>query len=86
MVQATRMSLTSERCSTAQTAPSASSFITVTHGSSYQEGLTGLEGGAITQKYSGLRKITHTKYQHLQELKAVIPRVYHPFYDALPHD
>ena len=30
-------------------------------------------------------RITSTKWQHLQELKKVLPKDYHHFYDALPH-
>ena len=29
--------------------------------------------------------IKKTKYQHLQQLKSVLPQDYHSFYDLLPH-
>ena len=31
-------------------------------------------------------KITKQKYNHLQELKSVMEKDYHPFYDSLPHN
>ena len=36
------------------------------------------------QPYDAI-KIKQSKYKHLQELKAVMPSDYHPFYDSLPH-
>ena len=30
-------------------------------------------------------KVKTSKIQHLQELKVVIPMIYHAFYDSLPH-
>lgn len=36
--------------------------------------------------YQSQIPIKKTKFQHLQELKHVIPRDYHPFYDSLPHN
>ena len=30
-------------------------------------------------------RISSTKWQHLQQLKKVLPKDYHQFYDALPH-
>ena len=38
-----------------------------------------------TPLYQEAPKIKQTKYKHLQELKAVIPRDYHAFYDNLPY-
>lgn len=35
---------------------------------------------------SSKRKISYSKYKHLQELKYIIPQDFHAFYDALPHD
>ena len=35
--------------------------------------------------YSAPLKIKDTKFQHLQQLKAVIPKDYHSFYDTLDH-
>ncbi|XP_054270099.1 uncharacterized protein LOC128991320 [Macrosteles quadrilineatus] len=35
--------------------------------------------------YKGRLSITEKKYKHLQELKAVIPREYHSFYENLPY-
>ncbi|XP_063219190.1 uncharacterized protein LOC134529234 [Bacillus rossius redtenbacheri] len=32
------------------------------------------------------RKISSQKYSHLQQLKPVLPRDYHAFYDSLPHE
>ncbi|CAH2109319.1 unnamed protein product [Euphydryas editha] len=37
------------------------------------------------QLYHAKLPITNVKYNHLQELKCVIPRDLHPFYDNLPH-
>ena len=36
--------------------------------------------------YQGRLKITKNKYQHLQELKSVIIKEHHVFYDQLLHD
>ena len=35
--------------------------------------------------YKTPMRITSTKWQHLQQLKKVLPKDYHHFYDALPH-
>ena len=35
--------------------------------------------------YQTKLKIKETKYQHLQQLKTVMPRDYHTFYDNLSH-
>ncbi|CAG2231291.1 unnamed protein product [Mytilus edulis] len=40
----------------------------------------------IERLYLSQVPIKKAKYQHLQELKAVIPRDFHPFYDSLPHN
>ena len=40
----------------------------------------------IDRLYSSQVPIKKAKFQHLQELKSVIPRDYHPFYDSLPHN
>ncbi|KAK7115597.1 hypothetical protein V1264_001435 [Littorina saxatilis] len=44
-------------------------------------------GGAapLTQLYTQLRPIKLTKFRDLQQLKHVIPREYHEFYNSLPH-
>ena len=42
--------------------------------------------GIVKEKYKEKQKIKKTKYDHLQELKRVIPRDYHSFYDSLVHD
>ena len=34
--------------------------------------------------YKAHMRITSTKWQHLQQLKKVLPKDYHHFYDALP--
>ena len=39
----------------------------------------------ISQLFSQPLKIKKTKYEHLQQLKRVIPCIYHQFYDDLPH-
>ena len=39
-----------------------------------------------TQLYKQPRPIKKTKWEHLQQLKMVIPREYHAFYDQLVHD
>ncbi|WAR23826.1 hypothetical protein MAR_037495 [Mya arenaria] len=41
------------------------------------------EDGFITRLYRNKLPIKHTKFQHLQQLKTVIPKVYHSFYDGL---
>lgn len=38
------------------------------------------------QLHSESIKITKSKYEHLQQLKAVIPSKYHKFYDELKHE
>jgi len=38
-----------------------------------------------TPLHTQRRKLAAAKYQHLQELKSVIPADYHLFYDTLPH-
>lgn len=38
------------------------------------------------QSHQAPLKITHTKWNHLQDLKAVIPSDCHPFYDSLPYE
>jgi hypothetical protein len=35
--------------------------------------------------YKGRLPITEKKFKHLQELKSVIPKEYHNFYDNLPY-
>ena len=39
----------------------------------------------ITKMYKASMRITSTKWQHLQQLKKVLPKDYHHFYDALLH-
>lgn len=39
----------------------------------------------VTRLYTKQLKIKESKYQHLQELKEVIPKDYHLFYDVLSH-
>ena len=41
--------------------------------------------GGITPLYKNPLPVKNTKFQHLQQLKAVIPRDYNGFYDNLPH-
>lgn len=41
---------------------------------------------SIPVLYQHPLKIKKEKYKHLQQLKAVIPAEYHPFYDSLSHD
>ena len=41
--------------------------------------------GVVKQKYRKKPAIKSSKYQHLQELKRIIPADYHQFYDSLPH-
>lgn len=41
--------------------------------------------GQVKKLYTRQRKIKETKYKHLQELKVVIPAIFHSFYDDLPH-
>lgn len=44
-----------------------------------------MEPGIVyPQIYSSRLKISPTKWEHLQQLKAVIPQAVHYFYDALP--
>lgn len=38
-----------------------------------------------TRLYNSRLKLTHIKWQHLQELKQVLPQHVHKFYDNLPH-
>lgn len=40
----------------------------------------------VESLYDAKLAIKGSKYAHLQELKKVIPKDYHPFYDSLPHD
>ncbi|XP_062301193.1 uncharacterized protein LOC134006123 [Scomber scombrus] len=40
---------------------------------------------AVTQLYTNSLKIEEMKYKHLQELKEVIPKDFHSFYDNLKH-
>ncbi|WAR05387.1 hypothetical protein MAR_020756 [Mya arenaria] len=42
------------------------------------------EDGFITRLHRNKLPIKHTKFQHLQQLKTVIPKDYHSFYDGLP--
>ena len=39
----------------------------------------------VPRLYESSIPIKKTKYQHLQQLKSVLPRDYHSFYDLLPH-
>ena len=50
-----------------------------------KRGKSALVQAQPTQLYLERRKIQESKYKHLQELKAVLPRDYHSFYDGLPH-
>ncbi len=43
------------------------------------------DDNTITKMYKAPMRITSTKWQHLQQLKKVLPKDYHHFYDALPH-
>ena len=43
------------------------------------------DDNTITKVYKPPMCITSTKWQHLQQLKKVLPKDYHHFYDALPH-
>ena len=40
----------------------------------------------LTQLHREKLKIKKSKFEHLQQLKDVIPRIYHQFYDELPHE
>lgn len=40
----------------------------------------------ITRSFSKPLKLKKSKFQHLQQIKHVIPKDYHAFYDALPHE
>lgn len=40
----------------------------------------------VPKLYTGPRKIKASKFQHLQQLKVVMPREYHSFYDELTYD
>lgn len=42
--------------------------------------------GTIKALYRSRRKIKKSKFLHLQQLKHVMPHLYHEFYDNLPHD
>ena len=42
------------------------------------------EEGTVTRLYENKIPLERTKFQHLQQLKAVIPKDYHSFYDGLP--
>ena len=37
-----------------------------------------------TKMYKAPMRITSTKWQHLQQLKKILPKDYHHFYDTLP--
>ena len=39
----------------------------------------------VTPLHTGRQMIKETKYKHLQELKTVIPKDFHTFYDHLQH-
>ena len=43
------------------------------------------DDNTITGMYKAPMRITSTKWQHLQQLKKLLPKDYHHFYDALPH-
>ena len=43
------------------------------------------DDNTITKIYRAPMRITSTKWQHLQQLKKILPQDYHHFYDALPH-
>ena len=41
---------------------------------------------SVAQIYTSPQKIKALKFKHLQELKHVLPKDFHPFYDALDHE
>ena len=43
------------------------------------------DDNTITKMYKAPMRITSTNWQHLQQMKKVLPKDYHYFYDALPH-
>lgn len=43
------------------------------------------EGTVVTPLYTESLKITDMKYKHLQDLKEVIPKDFHSFFDHLKH-
>ncbi|XP_041359493.1 uncharacterized protein LOC121375878 isoform X1 [Gigantopelta aegis] len=47
--------------------------------------IEGIQECTVQQLLSGPVPISGTKYNHLQELKSVIPQDYHLFYDSLAH-
>ena len=43
------------------------------------------DDNTITKMYKAHMCITSTKWQHLQQMKKILPKDYHHFYEALPH-
>ena len=43
------------------------------------------ESFVMRKSHSSRLKIKQTKFQHLQQIKPVLPGLYHQFYDDLPH-
>ena len=43
------------------------------------------DDNTITKMYKAPMLIMSAKWQHLQQLKKILPKDYHHFYDALPH-
>ncbi|XP_061528459.1 uncharacterized protein LOC133400154 isoform X1 [Phycodurus eques] len=54
----------------------------------YASPLPRMEGpvGTVSPLYRNRQKLSSIKFQHLQELKHVLPQDYHSFYDTLDHE